>query len=495
LTPEHRWEASNSHRSYLGNNRDLYILVVMATMSKYLLIGLALASYVSASEVHLDCHGFVSAALSNDPQMLEDANSSEAKRLKVGSIKADVVLPKFEITAAFGPAPGLKTGVDSYGDTINVWDFTKMGPYFGTEIKVAQPLNIGQLELALKTARADFTQKQWEIAGKRVNKVSEYQQYYYGYLLAWELTRLTDDAVKQMQKAEDRLQEKLDAQEDADDDESDTAKGKVSQDDLLQIKAGRFEVDKASLEAQNGLQKAKLAIQFTLNLGDSDVFVPADSFLVERSEVIPRLDSLKAVLRNSHPDLLRIKSGLEALDGQMRMEDAKLGPQFFLFGSFKYAKSWAGDRRTLSEDAFVKDPVNTLTGSFGVGIKYNVNFWSAVEKSRIARAELRQLKFKDAYAADGLEMKLDLQYQEWQSAKARLESARKSLRATEALMKGAAMRFDVDPSEGSKLIDAYRRNLLMQKDYYFSVYQYNVAVADLIAKAGMVLDDVSRSSP
>ena len=441
-----------------------------------------------AADVSLDCPGFVDAALSADPIIAEQTFSSSAKRAKIDAIKAEALLPKLQVDMAFGPAPGLQQGIGDYGDTIQKWDFTKIGPYFGTEIKVAQPLNYGRLRTALKAARADLEQKEWDVQTQRIKKIAEYQQYYYGLLLAQELSRLTTDASTQLQKAQDRIQHELDSA-DADDE----YKPKASQDDLLDIKAGRFEIDKAVSDADNGKKKVTLAIKFALALQETDRFVPLDSSLTQRTDVIPSLDTLKTWMHSASPELHRVKAGLRGLEGSLQLEEAKMGPDFFIFGSFKYAKSWAGSRSTLSQNAFLRDPVNTLTGSFGVGLRYNLNFWYTLENIKIARIELRQLKFKDAYAANGLEMQLEIQYNDWVTARDKLESARNSLRATEALLKGVAMRFDVDPGEGSKLIAAYKRNLLMQKDYYYAIYQYNIAVADLLAKVGFGLAEFPRS--
>lgn len=434
-----------------------------------------------AGQIHLDCPAMVALALSKDPRVAEEAYPSEAKRNRIEQIKMDAILPKASVYFAVGPTPGLSEYVQS-GDTISRWDFSKIGPYMGTKIEVAQPLNLGQYHTGIKAAKADLAQTEWDIQAKRVERAQEYQQYYYGYLLALESCRLSKEAARQMQKAEDRIDSLLD-----EDDE------KTSQDDLLQIKAGRYEVDKAVSQAENGLRKANLAIHFALQLADQDTFVPAETLLVQREDAIPPLDTLKSWLRVANPELKRLENGLVAKTTLVELEEDKLGPEFFIFGSFKFAKSWAMDRENLSQNALVRDPVNTLTGSLGLGMRFNLNIWSDKEKIRKTRIDLRQLKLKEAYALKGLQMLLEQQYNDWIMARDNLESARSSLRASEALLKGAAMRFDVDPSEGSKLVDAYKRNILMQKDYYFAVYQYNIAVAGLLAKVGLELAIFPRS--
>lgn len=463
-----------------------------------LLAGLLFYASAWTGELRLNCHDFIQAATLADRILREENQGIDAKRHKVDAVKADAILPKFEVTMAYGPAPGLKEGVNADGDSVEMWDFTKIGPYFGTELTVAQPLNFGRLRTGLRAARADLNQKTWDVQSKRIRRIAEYQEYYFGLLLAREMVRLTEDASKQMQKAQDRIQEKLDEQEEAEEEEeadsASASKSKVSQDDLLELKAGRFQIDEAVSDAKLGFEKAQLAIRFVLDLNDTVRFQPTDSVLVQREETIPSLDTLKAWMHSLSPELRRLQAGLSALQGKTQLEESKLGPEFFIFGSFKYAKSWAGERRTLNQDAFVDDPVNTLTGTLGLGLRYKLNYWSTLEKVRVSRAEQRQLQYKDSYAKEGLDAQVDLSYQEFLSARTKLESARKSVRATEALLKGVAMRFDVDPSEGTKLVAAYKRDLLMQKDYYFAVYRYNLAVADLLSRVGIGPIELARST-
>jgi len=53
------------------------------------------------------------------------------------------------------------------------------------------------------------------------------------------------------------------------------------------------------------------------------------------------------------------------------------------------------------------------------------------------------------------------------------------------MLKGAALQYDINPSKASGLLaSTYKKNLLMKKDYYFAVYDYNMAVAKLFAQAG-----------
>ena len=427
--------------------------------------------------VRLSRDEYVATALKNEPRFQETRMSLLQKEHQIEQIKSSAILPKFEFAMITGVVPGIRKNWDCIDNSCveeKQWDFTEMGPFFGMNISAAQPLNYGQMQMGLRAARADKQQKEMEIKGKENFQKVEFLSYYYGYLLAVEMDKLASEGNKQIRKAADKLEEALD---DGDED--------ASQMDLLELKAGFFEIDKAVLDAKSGLKKAKLASKFALGLPDSLEFMPLDSAFAAVADYVPSLDSLKKYATYSHPDILRLSAGLEAMNMQKELASAKMAPEFFIIGEFEYARSWAGDRTTLSKNVFAQDPVNRLSGSLGVGVRYKLNFWNQWENYKGVRTNYRILKQTESYANRGIDLQIEEKYEDYTVAKNKLESARNALRATEGMLKGAALQYDLNPSKTSGLLaNAFRKNLLMKKDYYFAVYEYNMAVAKLFAQAG-----------
>jgi len=431
-------------------------------------------SFAEGNIVRLNRDEFVETALKTDPRFRESKMALLAKENKIEQVRAGALLPKFELSMLTGLVPGLKKSIDDDGEVTKLWDFTEMGPFYGMVIQAAQPLNYGQLQLGLRATKADFQQKKMELEGKEYYKKVELLSYYYGYLLAMEMDKLAQDGNKQLRKAADKLEEALDDGEEG-----------VSQMDLLELKAGFFEIDKAVLDAKSAMKKAGLATKFALGLPDSVSFEPLDEQLAAISDFVPSLDSLKKWAYTHHPDIRRLAFGLEATNLQMELAAAKLAPEFFIMGEFEYAKSWAGDRTSLSKNTFAQDPVNKLSGAFGIGVRYKLNFWNQWQGYKIARTDYRILQQTQSYAHNGIELQIEEKYEDFLVAKGKLESARNSLRATEGMLKGAALQYDINPGKTSGLLaSAYKKNLLMKKDYYFAVYDYNMAVAKLLAQAG-----------
>ena len=208
-----------------------------------------------------------------------------------------------------------------------------------------------------------------------------------------------------------------------------------------------------------------------------------------RPEPLPTEEQVRELTIKYNPELNQLEAGLRARRLQMDLAEAKLAPEFFIMGEFQYVKSWAGNRNVLQKSAFAEDAVNRISGLVGVGLRYRLNFWKSWEDFRKARTDYRGLQLKENYAADGLVAKAIEQYYQVIAAKETLDAMRESLRASEALLKGAAMKYDLDKSQTSELVSAYTQNVTMKKDYYFAVCRYNVEFAGLIAKMGLSLQE------
>lgn len=425
-----------------------------------------------------DCLRFVNESIKKDPMVAEKRYSSMKKKEQLATLKSEVILPTFTFSMMVGPAPGLKEHVDSWGDTVESWDFTKMGPYWGTQIKATQPLNLGQYNVGKKAIQADIRQHELGLLHGEHKKEVELQSYYYNYLLALEMNRLAKDVQKQINNAYEKLEEALDNDE-----------PNVSQMDLLKLKSNMYVVQEAVSDADRGLKQVMLAIRFSLQLEEGALFSTVDSVLTIRPEPFLSLEEYKNLALKFHPELKQLKAGLEARSYQKDLAEAKLAPEFFIMAEFEYVKSWAGDRQVIQKNAFAQDAVNTLSGTFGIGLRYRLNFWKGWQNYRNARIEYNALRMKEHYAAQGLLLKTEEQYYKVQSMKEKLESMKTSLRATEAILKGVAIQYDLDPSNAEKLLSAYTQNVNLLKKYYFAISSYNTEYAELLYRTGLSLQE------
>jgi outer membrane protein TolC len=71
--------------------------------------------------------------------------------------------------------------------------------------------------------------------------------------------------------------------------------------------------------------------------------------------------------------------------------------------------------------------------------------------------------------------------------------SQKSLRAAEAWLKAAAMKYDLDPGAAKDMISPYRTVLTAKRDHFQAVLDYNLAVSKVIRSVGWTLSDYLRN--
>ncbi len=441
--------------------------------------------------LRLDYVEFEKEVLKNYPLLLESEITVEQKKLALKKLEMSAWLPKFQINMGFGPAPGLENIPDSNfivtgaGRNDSVWvenshrryDLSSWGPFFGVDVGVIQPLNLYRYRSGTNAAKLAIKVTEAEHYKEKLKVSKEAVEIYYGYLMAKELLREITQAEIDFDKAEETIEELLD-------DESES----VSQKDLLKLKASRYRLVKAKNQTLTGLARAKLGARFYLFL-KSKTFAPKDTVLLPLSLVLPPLDTLKLWTLKNHPDLKRLEHGLAARREMLKVARGELGPDIFLFGTFKYAKAWSAKREAGEREAFASDPLNEIDGAAGLGMRLRLNFWSRIQDFKKKKLELKKLKRTEIYAARGLLGRLEEAYVQLEEARLNMKAARASLRAAEAWLKGAAMDYDLDPTLAMDLISPYKEALNGRNNYYQSIFEYNKAVVKVILSVGWTLTD------
>ena len=123
-------------------------------------IVLFLVSCAFAGDVRYSLTQFVEEGLAADPQVKELQQGTEEKKNQIRKLKAEAILPTFYAAMMVGPAPGLKEELRG-GDTVSVYDFSRMGPFWGVQAKFIQPLNLGQYRRKPLKSRVRFTARMW----------------------------------------------------------------------------------------------------------------------------------------------------------------------------------------------------------------------------------------------------------------------------------------------------------------------------------------------
>ncbi len=449
-----------------------------------------------SSVLVLDCIAMERRAQESNPILHEKKLNIEKAQQSMHELEMSSLLPKFMVQTGVGPAPGLRyvldttslhfLGTDGNEHSISQYqkdyDFGDWGPFFGIEVSAVQPLNLSRYRAGHRASFAQIQVSEAEFQKERMDVSEEAQKFYYSSVYAGTMLSTLKEASHELDKAQRKMEQMLD-----DGDES------VKQTDLLELKAGRFTLEKAKGEAALGMARAHLGMNFMLLVSDSERVATKDTILALRPEVIPSLDTLKMLTLLNHPDLKRLTNGLAARRELVRVAKGEMGPDIFLFGNFNYTKAWSTDRQSGGSDPFARDPLNQITAVGGLGVRLNLNFWQRYEKVRKERIELTQLERTETYAARGLLLKMQDEYIQMLNLRNNVTESQKSLRAAEAWLKAAAMKYDLDPGSAKDLLGPYRAVLSAKKDFFESILNYNMAVAKVFKSVGWTLSDYINS--
>ncbi|HQF55650.1 MAG TPA: TolC family protein [Fibrobacteria bacterium] len=444
---------------------------------------LALVATSVAQEFKLS--DVVRRTLQNQPQLAEDSMDLDRSRHQIDLLRRKVILPKFEVEAGFGPAPGFRYEVTPLAnggrDSSRRYEWWPLGPAFQMEVNVQQPLNVGRLRAGMRAARAGVRVASAELDARRASVVKDALTYLFGFQYATRMRRMLDEAATKIDSVESSLQEKLD-----NDDED------ASQTDLFQIRIGRYELDKSLQEAKLGQDRARQGLAFSLGLSSPDSLRLVDSLLQPLPE-LPAIDSM--ILGMSHPDLRRLAAGLEAKKALVDVQRASLGPDLGVVAQFQYRKAWVANRDRQNKDVLITDPINNVGGALGIGAVWHLNFWSQLGEVRKAELEWLQLRRKEVYARKGLETLLRDAWLRYRTLGERQAAAQKGKDAAEAWLKSVAIQVDLDPSLGKELIGPYKTLLDFQNKYWDAVHERNKAALDVLQAMGALLESPVLGGP
>eukprot|EP00825_Cyclidium_porcatum_P028106 TRINITY_DN30454_c0_g1_i1.p4 TRINITY_DN30454_c0_g1~~TRINITY_DN30454_c0_g1_i1.p4 ORF type:complete len:226 (+),score=15.99 TRINITY_DN30454_c0_g1_i1:471-1148(+) len=217
----------------------------------------ALVLVATSVAQELNLSDVVRRTLRCQPQLAEDSMDLDMSRHQIDLLKRKVILPKFEVEAGFGPAPGFRYEVSPMPngglDSSRRYQWWPLGPAFQMEVNVQQPLNVGRLRAGMRAARAGVRVASAELDARRTSVVKDALTYLFGFQYATRMRRMLEEAATKIDSVESSIQAKLD-----NDDED------ASQTDLFQIKIGRYELDKSLQEAKLGQDRARQGFPCTL---------------------------------------------------------------------------------------------------------------------------------------------------------------------------------------------------------------------------------------
>ncbi len=413
-------------------------------------------------------------ALKNNPLLKSAELGLERSRYQHTQAVNAGILPKFELKNIWSTVPRARaeftdTGVLISPDTAT--GFSDLRLLTEVDFSIVQPLfTFGKFSNLGKAASygIDASQANIEKTESEVRLMT--RQLYWGLILGKELTIVIEDAQKEIQKAEDKLNEKLD---EGDED--------VSQEDLFKLQIFKYEVNKRHRETLKNISIAAAGMNAALGLAKNTRVELSTEYLEPVETSIDSLPTYLALAQQNRPELARLQAGLGANRALIGVSKSDYYPQFFLAGGIKY--NYAQDRDDPN-NPWVYNPTNFFRPGILLGFKLNLNFLQTRDKVRLGEAKYHELAYNEKLLVEKINLDVQKKYLELIAAEKNIRESEKALKASQNWLRSVSMTFDLGLTEVKELIDAFKANSTMRGEHLKNIYQFNTKVAELSAAIG-----------
>lgn len=417
-------------------------------------------------------------ALANNP-LLEDARRDLAVvQAKFQQTKNERILPEFNLRNVWLPVPQQRGVVDSLTGYLTSPDkqdeINELRYATQLEINLHQPLySFGRYENQTLAAGHEVEAAGAAIAKQEAETLLQVRQLYWGLVLGKELLAVIQDAQNEMQKAESKLQEKLDAG--AED---------VGQSDLFKLQTYKYEINKRRREAQDRLALARATLKAGLGIPASDSVGVAAEYLEPVDFKVDSLENYLELALNNRPELRRQQAETAGAQRLADAERSKRYPEFFLGAEAK--ANYAKDRYRPS-NPFVNRSTNYVRPNPFVGVRQNLNFWQSRDNQQVALQRHEIAEQECVELRQQIKLEVQKAFTELLQVEANMRESRRALRASENWLRSTSMTFDIGVGDVSGLIDAYQANSKMKAENLQNIFEFNIAVAKLQKAIGVEL--------
>lgn len=294
---------------------------------------------------------------------------------------------------------------------------------------------------------------------------------YQGILLAREIEKLGNRGIEAIQKSIQELEKKE----------------TTDQLSILKLKVALYQVEKELDDAIKKKVMALAALKFRLGLEQDVDLRLKDSAL--RREAFPRKDftELLSISKQERPEFRLLQDQVDADAKEIEIAKTKFYPKLILGGFFDvgYAPGIVGDE----DESEFTNPFNYTKGGLGFELRSGeLDIRKQLSAIEVAQAEhLKSIADKRSKYGQ-LELDLKNSYMDLDQKRKllwRSEEEEKSARQIVFLTKS---NYDIGIGEKSEYLDALQSYLLIQAAVLRNVYDFNVAVAVVKNKMGVLYD-------
>ncbi|MGZ3809017.1 MAG: TolC family protein [Bacteriovorax sp.] len=410
--------------------------------------------------------GAIALALKNNLEIKAETYKAPIAATDLTLIRGEL-LPKINATLGVGPINGKKGNFAAYQDT-DTW-----GAEWIASIEAKIPLYVwGRGDDLKHAAQLNTEINQLDVTKKQNEVVLKLKEAYYGWQYALSLLDFVGETQKDLDQAITALEEK-----------------KSKKEDILRLEVFKYQIQEKKIEIEKTVRLAQMGVVFYIGEQlklDRNAAIANEREWIELDErELLGFDHYLNLMNSNYPDILKVGKGIQAKSDLLTSEKKSQLPSFGALIKYDYAQT---NQRTAQKNPFVYDPYNRSDVAAGVGLTWDIDF--GVKKSKIDKLvlEIAELKSKELYANEGLKVLLNKSYMEVQEAQERALTLKKAYKSAKKWLTniGASVSLGLTPAKD--VVDAYTTRALVFKDYYESLYRYQMAWANLSNAIGTEVD-------
>ncbi|GAB6098397.1 TolC family protein [Halanaerocella petrolearia] len=341
---------------------------------------------------------------------------------------------------------------------------------FSTSLSLNQPIfQGGELWLGYKQAKNSLKLTKLELEQKKQEVTYQVLEEYYAILKAKKMVGVYQ---QQLEKNKFYL------------DEAKTNKevGIHTKTDVLQARVNYTQAQQDLLVAKNNLETAKLNLKNTLELADR-IKLKLNNKLTWEEKSLNLEETYKYALNNKVQFKLL---NLQQKNNQLSLKQIKL--------SNKYPNlSLSSSYGTTSDELTFED------GDWKIGLNLSYNLFNGGQdesKIKATAEKVEKAKIKIQETKDDVKLGIKQTLLNIREAKQRIKLSKLNLEQAQDNLKHTEIRFEEGMTTSYKMLDAQATLQQVKTNYYQSIYDYNLAVANLnkmIGKNNFQIDDQVRT--
>jgi outer membrane protein TolC len=402
-------------------------------------------------------------ALEKAPELGEAQADIELTASKLEEAKA-YRYPQIEFLGLAGPVPQARGNQVSSPDSINQtdrWTWFSRG-----DTTIIQPLyTFGKIAENMKAAghgievdRARKEQRRNEIAVK-------VKEYYYGLILAREVKELLLEVREDIEDARKKAVKLLDK-----------GSSNVDEADIYKLDTFGGEVGKYLAEVEKGESLALTALRARTGLPADAPFDVATERLIPAEGPVPELDVYLETSRSSRPEYRQIREGLKAREALVEAARAARYPDIFLAG---YLSAAYAEKRDRVANPWIQDQFNHLWGGVALGLKWKIDFGITGAKVAEEQAQYGRLLHTRDFAETNIPLQIRKFHLDLTEADKGMKESKKAYANAKKWAVAALANFDFGIGPAKDIFDALQEYAKMRAAYFQSIYNYNLALANL----------------